>query len=147
MKKQDWLGGNSHAIAILRAVSINRADPEASFRDQEVKVRQYARANGLRLPEEAIARVIETGMRFKGSQREYFIKMAVRKKIRHVIFEGRDRFARNLAGDDWCQELVSENKVVLHFVKEKCVVYTDDECVVMAVEDNREFLKSFQGEK
>lgn len=147
MKKQDWLGGNSHAIAILRAVSINQADPEASFRDQEAKVRQYARANGLRLPEEVIVRVIETGMRFRGSQREYFIKMAVRKRIRHVIFEGRDRFARNLAGDDWCQELVSENKVVLHFVKEKCVVYAGENCVVIGVDGGSEFLRNFKGEK
>lgn len=86
-------------------------------------------------------------MRFKGSQREYFIKTAIRKKIRHVIFEQRAHFAKNLASDDWCQELVSENKIVLHFVKEKCVVYAGENCVVIGVDDGSELLRNFKGEK
>ena len=146
MKSQLWRGGNSHAIAILRAASINQADPEASFRNQDIAVRSYARANDLRLPDESIARVIEPGLRFKGSQREYFIKLAVRKKIRHVIFEQRSRFERNLASDEWCSDLILANKIVLHFVKEKCVVYTDGESVVMEVAGSSELIKSFKGE-
>lgn len=142
MKKQPWFGGNGHAIAILRAASINQADPEASFRNQQISVVTYARSNGLRLPDDAIVRVIEPGIRFRGSQREYFIKLAVRKKIRHVIFEQRSRFERNLASDDWCSDLIWKNKIVLHFVKENCVVYTDGECVVMEVDGGSEVLQS-----
>lgn len=134
MKKPSWFGQNGHAIAILRAASINQADPEASFRSQEAAVVAYARSNGLRLAGDSIVRVIEPGIRFRRSQREYFIKMAVRKKIRHVIFEQRSRFERNLASDEWCSDLILENKIVLHFVKENCVVYTDGVCVVMEVD-------------
>lgn len=137
MKSLPWLGNNSKATAILRVAS-SPQDSDSAFREQESSVRGYAQRMGLDLPDEEIFRVVESGRDFRGSQRESLIHHASEKSIRHIIFFGREQMTRDLAFGDWDERLVLEDKIVIHFSRENCIICKGEGCIEISIGDRSE---------
>lgn len=117
----DWLGGNNKAIGFLR-VSSHRQKDNTSHSTQESELRAYSAEAGLELIE--IFPIIESAK--KAEERKLYQQahaFALKNGIRHLLFYMTDRETRNLTDNEKNEDLVREDRIVLHYVKDRKVIH------------------------
>jgi DNA invertase Pin-like site-specific DNA recombinase len=123
MKRQDWMGSNRKALAIIR-VSYRRQKDGISHEVQETEIREYCEEHGLQLVESR--RLVESAMD-SDNRTKYTdaIAQALRQSWRHVLFYMNDREARNLIDAERNEILVLQDRLVLHYVRDRKVLHKD----------------------
>ena len=119
----DWVGGNKKAIAFLR-VSSHRQKDNTSHGTQENELRTYCLELNLELIE--IFPIVESAK--KADERKQYQQahsFALKNGIRHLLFYMHDRETRNLTDNEKNEELVLNNQIVLHYVKDRKVIHSE----------------------
>lgn len=119
--KMDWLGKNPKAIAPLRVSSYNQRE-NTSHTTQENEIRRYCEEAGLELVK--VFPLVESARRSE-LRKKYVeaLNWGVNNRIRHIVFYKFDREARNLTDNERNENLVRDDKIVLHYVSDRKVYH------------------------
>lgn len=121
-KFPEWMGGNNKAIAILR-VSTKRQEEGVSHSLQEEQIKEWVVEYGLDLVVEPFK--IAESAKDSENRKQYHraIDYALKKKVRHILFYMGDREARNLTDNEQNENLVRQDRIVLHYVRDNKILY------------------------
>jgi DNA invertase Pin-like site-specific DNA recombinase len=114
---------NKRSLAIVRHSGSGQKN-NTSADTQENEIQEYCRKHGLELV--VIEPIIETAFK-SGLRKKYkeLLNHALQNGIRHVLFYISNREARNLTDNEKNEELIREDRIVIHHVKEGKVFHKD----------------------
>lgn len=118
----DWkTDENIRATAILR-VSSRRQKDNTSHDIQEREVKEYCQHHELKLVK--TYRIIESAKN-SDERRQYnqALSDALTNGVRHILFYMFDRESRNLTDNEKNENLVKNDKIVIHYVRDSKVIY------------------------
>lgn len=145
--KTDWIGLNRRSIGIVR-VSSSRQEGNVSHETQEAEIRSYCTTHGLELVE--VIRLVESAAVGKVRKKyDAAMKQALSQGCRHVLFYVYDRETRNQTDAEKNEQLVREDRVVLHYVREGKVLHKDSADTDFFMRDiqaatNKQFIRALQ---
>ncbi len=115
---------NLSALIVIRRSSAGQKD-NTSAETQRRFCTTYANDLGLQWREENIFVITETAY-VPSNRKQYrkIIKDALKAGIRHIIFYSSSREARNSVDLDWLEQIVREDKLVLHYADSRKVFYS-----------------------
>ncbi len=117
----EWLGGSVKSVGILR-VSSSRQKDNTSHSVQRHEIQEYCRFNQLEL--QSVFEIVESAKNSEDRKKYHAaIEFALSNRVRHVIFYMFDREARNLTDNEVNEKLVRQDKIVLHYVRERKVLH------------------------
>ena len=117
------MGINKKSIAILR-VSTKKQEEGISHKVQAERISDWVKDNDLELVQ---TYKIAESAKDSESRRKYHaaIEWALKNGIRHILFYMGDREARNLTDNEYNEKLVLQDRIVLHYVQERKILYKD----------------------
>lgn len=107
---------NKRALGIVRRSGLGQKE-NTSAETQERELRRYAQANGLELI--LIEPIIETAYKTeKRKKYQALMQYAQSQGIKHILFYIGSREARNLTDNEVNENLIKEDKIVIHHVSD-----------------------------
>lgn len=116
-----WLGKNSRAVAFLRVSSYRQQD-NTSHEIQLKEIEEHCVFHGLTLVriEKLVESAKDSDDRKKFSEAQ---SRALQEQIRHHLYYMFDRETRNLTDNEANEKLVREDKIVLHYVRDRKILH------------------------
>lgn len=145
--RQDWIGINKRGFGIVR-VSSSRQDGNVSHETQEAEIRRYCALHGLDLVE--VVRLVESAAEAGGRKKfAAAMKRAEAQGCRHVLFYVYDRETRNFTDAERNEQMVREDRLCLHYVRENKVLHKGSPDTDFFMRDiqaatNKQFIRALQ---